>query len=444
MAKVKNSGIEWIGDIPVDWDVKRILYVIEQPITDGPHTTPDMMDEGIPFVSAEAVSTGNGSINFDNIWGYISEEFYKECCKKYIPKKDDIYMIKSGATTGKVSIVDTDDIFTIWSPLAVIRCDRQSCLPKFMYYSLQADFFQMQVQLGWTYGTQQNIGMRTLEHLKICVPSTTEQQAIAEFLDKRCAEIDDVIADIKKQIELLQQYKKSLITETVTKGLDKTVPMKDSGVEWIGKMPEHWKLKHIKYVAEFINGDRSENYPSGNDMVDEGIIFVTSNNIHGLVLDTSLANSKYITEEKYKLLRGAKMQIDDIIFCLRGSVGMCAVNKSENEGTVASSLVVIRTKDIDADYLNYYLQSQYALFQTDLYTNGSCAANLSAENVASYYVLEPKPTEQRNIADFLEKKCTQIDFIIESKQKQLETIAEHKKSLIYEYVTGKKRVKEVQ
>lgn len=444
METMKDSGIEWIGEIPAEWDVRRMLYVLEQPITDGPHTTPDMMDEGIPFVSAEAVSTGNGSINFDNIWGYISEAFYQECCKKYIPRKDDIYMIKSGATTGKVSIVDTNKIFTIWSPLAVVRCDRKLCFPKFMYYSLQADFFQMQVQLGWTYGTQQNIGMRTLEHLKICIPPIIEQQVIAKLLDNQCAKIDDVIADITKQIELLQQYKKSLITETVTKGLDKSVPMKDSGVEWIGEIPDKWKIKRIKYVADFINGDRSENYPSGDEMVDDGILFVTSNNIHALVLSTVGMNSKYITEEKYKALRGAKLRLNDVIYCLRGSVGMCAINKTEEEGTVASSLVVIRANELSPDYLNYYLQSEYALFQTNLYTNGSCAANLSAENVATYYVLEPTMQEQLKIVKFLDTKCTQIDSILESKRKQLETITEHKKSLIYEYVTGKKRVKEVQ
>ena len=127
---MKDSEIEWIGYIPEHWETNRILYLLEQPITDGPHTTPEMQDTGIPFVSAEAVSCGNGRIDFDHIWGYISEEFYKECCKKYVPRRDDIYMIKSGATTGRVAIVDTDEIFTIWSPLAVFRCNKELVLPR--------------------------------------------------------------------------------------------------------------------------------------------------------------------------------------------------------------------------------------------------------------------------------------------------------------------------
>ena len=215
-AKMKPSGNEWIGDMPAHWDLSRTLYLLQMPITDGPHTTPEMQDDGIPFVSAEAVSNGNGKIDFDHIWGYISEEFYKECCNKYKPQMDDIYMIKSGATTGKVAIVDTDRVFTIWSPLAVFRCDRSKMVPRFMYYSLQADFFQMQVQLGWTYGTQQNIGMRTLEHLKVCVPPVSEQEKIVEYLDEKVSVVDTLIEAMESQYETICSHKSSLIYEYVT------------------------------------------------------------------------------------------------------------------------------------------------------------------------------------------------------------------------------------
>lgn len=215
-ATMKDSNNEWIGQIPKSWDVSRVLYLLKMPITDGPHITPEMQDDGIPFVSAEAVSNGNGKIDFNHIWGYISEEFYNECCNKYKPKINDIYMIKSGATTGRVAIVDTDIIFTIWSPLAVFRADERKMLPKFLFYSLQADFFQMQVQLGWTYGTQQNIGMRTLEHLKVCVPPMNEQIEIANYLDKAIAFVDSMINDQEKQHAVMKQHKASLIYEYVT------------------------------------------------------------------------------------------------------------------------------------------------------------------------------------------------------------------------------------
>lgn len=215
-VEMKDSGNRWIGMIPKKWNIKRVLYLLQMPITDGPHTTPDMQDDGIPFVSAEAVSTGNGHINFDNIWGYITPEFYRECCKKYVPQMDDIYMIKSGATTGKVAIVETSQIFTVWSPLAVFRCNKEMIIPKYMFYSLQADYFQTQVELGWTYGTQQNIGMRTLEHLKICQPPMKEQEAIVQFLDERSNKIDRCLIEKERQLELMQKHKASLIYEYIT------------------------------------------------------------------------------------------------------------------------------------------------------------------------------------------------------------------------------------
>ena len=215
-VKMKDSGNEYIGKIPQYWKIKRTLNMLKMPITDGPHTTPELYDEGIPFVSAEAVSCGNGKIDFAHIRGYISEEFYKECCKKYIPKKNDIYMIKSGATTGRVAIVDTENIFTIWSPLAVFRCNTQEMIHKFMFYSLQATYFQIQVENNWSYGTQQNIGMRTLEHLKVCQPPIEEQEEIVNYLDKKCEEIDTLIKDKQEQVEKMEQYKKSLIYEYVT------------------------------------------------------------------------------------------------------------------------------------------------------------------------------------------------------------------------------------
>lgn len=215
-VEMKDSGVEWIGKIPEHWKVTKTLNALSMPITDGPHTTPELYDDGVPFISAEAVSCGNGKIDFEHMRGYISEEFYNECCKKYIPQIDDIYMIKSGATTGRVAMVDTDKKFTIWSPLAVFRVNTQIMTAKFLYYFVQSNSYLTQVELGWTYGTQQNIGMRTLETLKICIPTISEQQEIANYLDEKCTEIDNLISAKEQLIEDMENYKKSLIYEYVT------------------------------------------------------------------------------------------------------------------------------------------------------------------------------------------------------------------------------------
>ena len=214
--KLKEVNIDWSGTIPEEWNVTSTLNVLSMPITDGPHTTPELFDHGIPFVSAEAISTGKGKINFSHIRGYISNDFYNECCKKYIPKLNDIYMIKSGATTGKISIVDTDRIFNIWSPLAVFRCNANIMKPLFLFYALQSEYYQKQVENKWTYGTQQNIGMRVLEKLKIIIPPITEQEKIIKYLSEKCTKIDNLIENKEKLIIELENYKKSLIYEYVT------------------------------------------------------------------------------------------------------------------------------------------------------------------------------------------------------------------------------------
>lgn len=204
----------------------------------------------------------------------------------------------------------------------------------------------------------------------------------------------------------------------------------------IGK---HWNLQKTKYVAKFYNGDRSERYPSGSEIVDEGIPFINSENIHGLCLDEI---NRYITIEKYKSLGGAKIKINDIIFCLRGSVGMCAINKIVDCGTVASSLVAIRTEKTYPEFMNYVFQSAIADAQTLQFQNGSCAANLSAENVGQYIFVEPTYDEQVAVCDYLNEHLHQLDAIETVKIAQLGKIKHHKSSLIFEYVTGKKRVKE--
>ena len=284
--------------------------------------------------------------------------------------------------------------------------------------------------------TQRDLGSQ-----EIAVPPRKEQKAIADYLDKECAQIDSIAADLEKQIELLQQYKKSLITETVTKGLDKSVPMKDSGVEWIGKIPAHWDVEPIKFCVTFHNGDRGENYPSKSELQSEGIPFINAGHLEGDGLN--MDNMDYISKEKYRIMGGVKLRSEDILYCLRGSVGKNAIVYI-NQGTVASSLVAIRSVRISAKYLYYCLNSHLEEVQRYLWDNGTAQPNLSADNLGKYKICIPPVEELSTIVEYLNNICSQIDNLIIGKRKQLSTIHQHKKSLIYEYVTGKKRVKEVQ
>ncbi len=211
---LKDSGIVCLGQIPASWTLPKVIHVLAMPITDGPHETPTFQKEGIPFISAEAVS--KGEIDFEKKRGYISPEYYEECCKKYIPQMGDIYIIKSGATTGNSAMVVTDDVFQIWSPLAVLRANNEVILPKFLFYVVKSQYFIREIQDNWSFGTQQNIGMRALEKLVIALPSASEQEAIVSFLDERCSYIDGISSKLQKTISLLKEYRSSLISAAVT------------------------------------------------------------------------------------------------------------------------------------------------------------------------------------------------------------------------------------
>lgn len=213
-APMKNSGVEWIGNIPEHWEITATKRLLEIPITDGPHTTPLFYDEGIPFISAESIK--NGKINFDKKRGYISKADYDLYSKKYKPKRNDIYMVKSGATTGRVAMVETDEIFTIWSPLAVFRTKNNVLLPKFLFYYLQSSSFQKSIELAWSYGTQQNIGMGVLGNLQCIIPPLAEQEKIIDFIEPYFSKFDKTKQLYQTQIDRLKEYKNILINQAVT------------------------------------------------------------------------------------------------------------------------------------------------------------------------------------------------------------------------------------
>ena len=213
-VKMKNSGVEWIGDIPEHWEITATKRLLEIPITDGPHTTPLFYDEGILFISAESIK--NGKINFDKKRGYISKADYDLYSKKYKPKRNDIYMVKSEATTGRVAMVETDEIFTIWSPLAVFRTKNNVLLPKFLFYYLQSSSFQKSIELAWSYGTQQNIGMGVLGNLQCIIPPLAEQEKIIDFIEPYFSKFDKTKQLYQTQIDRLKEYKNILINQAVT------------------------------------------------------------------------------------------------------------------------------------------------------------------------------------------------------------------------------------
>jgi type I restriction enzyme S subunit len=213
-TKMKDSGVEWIGEIPDGWVIVSIKHLVSTKITDGPHETPTWMDEGIPFLSAESVQ--DNKLDFNKKRGFISLEIHQEYSKKCKPKRNDILIVKSGSTTGKSTIVETDEEFNIWSPMCILRANLNKVTPKFLFKAIQSFYFRRFIELGWSFGTQPNIGMGVIENIKIIIPPLEEQEQIVAFLDEKTSIIDKSISIEERRIGLLKEYRQSLISEVIT------------------------------------------------------------------------------------------------------------------------------------------------------------------------------------------------------------------------------------
>lgn len=207
------TGSQWLRTMPSHWQGLPLKRLVATPITDGPHETPALVAEGVPFLSAEAVS--NGQLDFALMRGFISLDDHRLFCRKCKPRRDDVLLCKSGATTGKVAIVITDEEFSVWSPLALIRAHPKKLLPRFIYHAITSRYVQTQIQNLWSVGTQPNIGMNVIERLWIAVPPIEEQAAIARWIDSSLNESDDMVAHLARSMSLLREYRQALISEAV-------------------------------------------------------------------------------------------------------------------------------------------------------------------------------------------------------------------------------------
>ena len=231
--KYRHSGEHRLGLVPEHWKSIRLKNVLQQRVTDGPHTTPSFLDEGVPFLSVDGIQ--EGELRFDGC-RFVSHEDHAEFKRKAAPRRNDILMGKA-ASTGKIARVKVDFEFSIWSPLALIRINSTAADPAFVEYALKCPVAQAQVDNFCTYNTQKNISMDDIPRLVLACPSLPEQRHIAAFLDHETAKIDALVEEQKRLIELLKEKRQAVISHAVTKGLNPNAPMKDSGVEWLERVP---------------------------------------------------------------------------------------------------------------------------------------------------------------------------------------------------------------
>ena len=273
------------------------------------------------------------------------------------------------------------------------------------------------------------------------LPTVCEQQQIADYLDTQCSEIDATAEDIQKEISLLEEYKKSVITEAVTKGLNPDAEMKDSGIEWIGQIPKHWKVVRLEFLS-WVRARLGWKGLKADEYVDEGYPFLSAFNIQDSKIKWEPLN--FITKERFDESPEIMVACGDVLLLKDGAgVGKCARIDSlpKGDSTVNSSLAVITCFDnLNYRYLYYSFNSSFFSSLINLKLNGMGVPHLTQEELRKFIVLLPCVKEQQQIADFLDTKCSEIDAIIADKKRQLDILADYKKSLIYEYVTGKKEV----
>lgn len=426
MREMKDSGIEWIGEIPKTWTITILSALFSER---------KCKNSGLAENNLLSLSYGNiVRKNIESNEGLLPASF--ETYNIIEPgnivfRLTDLQNDKRSLRTG---LCKERGIITSAYVTLQIRSDDS---PRYMHYLFHT-YDLCKVFYGMGDGVRQGMNYEDLKRLRILRPDQDTQRRIADYLDHKCSQINTIIARQQQVIEKLKAYKLSVITEAVTKGLNPDVPMKDSRVEWIGEVPGNWTKVKLKNICQFINGDRSSNYPSPNEYVDNGIPFLGADSLCGRYVDVT--QSKKITKEKYHSMGGAKIQKGDILYTLRGStIGKNAI-ATFDEGTVASSLMVIRPISLIPEYLLYWLNSEEEFQQRQSYINGSTAPNLSAENVGSFVMFLPPALEQREIADYLDTKCAEIELTMLKKQVLIDQLGNYKKSLIYEVVTGKKEV----
>ena len=437
----KDSGVDRLGKIPIHWDEMPIKFSLSMPITDGPHETPEIFNEGVPFLSAEAVK--NDRLDFDKKRGYISKEEHERFSKKYKPKKGDVYMVKSGATTGNVARVETDEEFNIWSPLAVLRPDEKRSTTDFLFFYMKSKSFFYSVELSWSYGTQQNIGMGVIANLTLALPPINEQEKINKFLDHKTQQIDQLIEKKKALIEKLNEQRIAVITQAVTKGLDKNAKMKPSGVDWLGDVPAHWEVLKLKHITSKII-DGAHFTPT---YVSEGIPFLRVTDIvrsSGSPID--LDTIKFIPKEEHDdLIKRCNPEKGDLLYSKNGTIGVSRVIDWDWGFSIFVSLCLIKpeTNKVASKYLSAYLESKVTQNQIAIGAKSNTVTNLHLDKIKEFIICLPPLEEQTAILATLEVELCKIRGMLHVNNQAIMCLTEYRSALITAAVTGKIDVRNI-
>ena len=434
---MKNSGIEWIGEIPDDWEVKRgkeLFHEINERC-DNPENYPLLSVSEYYGVAPKSEKIEDG----DFITHAETLEGYKICQKGDIVQN---IMLAWKRATGM------SDYEGLISPAYCIYRPFKQVESKYYHYlfrtNVYADLFK-QYSTG-IIDSRLRLYPNKFLSLKYVYPPKETQKKIASYLDSKCSKIEETIQNQQQVIEKLKAYKQSLITEAVTgkiqiqngKVCGKYESYKDSGVEWIGKIPSEWNCPKIKYLHKGLTDGTHGTY----NRLSNGYLLLSSKNVRDNYIEIS-DNESFISEEDFKEItaNGFPQKGDVLLCCIGASIGRCTIYDLDETVAFQRSVIMIRCNEkITPRFLMYALKSSYVLEQENVLINQSAQAGLYQGLVSKIYITISSVSEQKEIADYLDKKCTAIDTAIEQKQKLIEKLTEYKKSLIYECVTGKKEI----
>ena len=436
MRKMKDSGIEWIGDIPEGWEVRRLKYLVFCNRESLPETTDK--EKNIEYIDISSVIEGEGIVNSEN----MSFASAPSRARRIVYENDIIISTVRTYLKAIAYITYRYDKCICSTGFAVLSANNKVCYSKYIYYFISSEYFVSQVTMLSTGISYPAINASQLLEIFCLLPPLPEQQAIASYLDAKCAEIESSMDSARQSIEKLQAYKLSLITEAVTKGLNPDAEMKDSGVPWIGEIPAGWKVIALRYLGACQNG-----ISKAGNFFGYGSPFVSYKDVYqnmalpekcSSLIDTTPQEQKiYSVQEGDVFFTRTSETIDEI-----GFSSVCL--KTIEHASFAGFLIRFRPikNKINKSFSKYYFRSEHHR-QYFAQMNIVTRASLGQEVLKKLPVLLPPLSEQQAIADYLDTKCAAIDQLIEDKQQLIDKLSEYKKSLIFECVTGKREIDHV-
>ncbi|MCZ2404944.1 restriction endonuclease subunit S [Paenarthrobacter sp. Z7-10] len=416
-----------------DWPIGRLKNALAVPVTDGPHSTPEFMAEGVPFLSVDAIQ--DGELVFAGC-RYVSSEDHADFVRKARPHMNDLLMGKA-ASTGKIARVKTSTEFSIWSPLALIRINETLADPGFIEYCLKSPECQFEIDGYSNANTQKNIGMGDIPRISLPLPTLAIQATVARFLDGETAQIDQLIAKQERLIALLAEKRQAIITHAVTKGLDPTAPTKPSDIPWLGDIPAGWGASRMSYEV-WVRARLGWKGLKAEEYVLDGVAFLSTPNIKGRDIDFKDVNR--ISQDRFEESPEIKLSLGDVVLAKDGSTlgTVNVVRELPEPATVNSSIAVLTpSPSIDGVYLFYLLQSDYLRHTIQLLKGGMGVPHLFQDDIRRFQLSLPSISEQVAIAGHLDRKTQRIDQLIAKVQLAVGLLAERRSALISAAVTGK-------